>query len=343
MKTTVNKTEYRNSRTGKDAFHHVPDMATRLIKPTMTYAYAANNAGRMRSQWTAPTGDVSLRDHAPWLHEGRGGTRPYRRNFGIAAPFRTGFTLIELLVVIAIIAILAGMLLPALSKAKTKAQGAACLNNAKQLQLGWQMYVDDNGEVMPPSSGRGDPGIGGWVREDSRMPNALTNIESGVLFPFVRGAGAYSCPADRTATQRKLKRALSRSYSINGQLNPLEGWGDSPPYYLYRKATQIPLPAPSSLMVFIEEEARSIEWGAIGWPNQDDSVWGGIPADRHGKAGVLSFADGHATSQRWQWAKKDRPAGDRVRNKADLEDFKRMTLGRPRHKDYTPGWWNTLK
>src|SRR5881296_1202222 len=73
---------------------------------------------------------------------------------------RAGFTLIELLVVIAIIAILAGMLLPALAKAKTKAQGIACLNNLRQLNFAWYMYADDNRDKLVPN-GTG-PQIG-WI------------------------------------------------------------------------------------------------------------------------------------------------------------------------------------
>ena len=138
-----------------------------------------------------------------------------------------GFTLIDLLVVIAIIAILAGMLLPALGKAKAKAQGIACVNSLRQLQLAWQMYADDHGDVMPSSSA--------WVKGDATTATSLTNLQAGVLYRYVGAVGSYRCPADRPLTTGREKKPRLWSYAISGQLNPGEGWGDAPPYLLYRK------------------------------------------------------------------------------------------------------------
>jgi prepilin-type processing-associated H-X9-DG protein len=234
------------------------------------------------------------------------------------------------------------MLLPALSKAKAKAQGIACLNNLKQLQLAWQMYVDDHADVMPPSVGLAPQNIA-WVLGDVSVNAAVANLEEGVLFPYVRSTGIYRCPADRSIVQGVEKRLRPRSYSINGQLNPLEGYGDDSPYILCQKMAGIPLPAPSQLIVFIDEGERSIGYGSFDWPNKDTPTWGGVPADRHGQSGSLSFGDGHVEAVRWKSPKQNRTLADRVRNKVDLEDFKRMTSGRPRQKDYTPGWWSTIR
>src|SRR5258708_2105762 len=140
-----------------------------------------------------------------------------------AARHRNAFTLIELLVVIAIIAILAGMLLPALSKAKAKGQSIACLNNLRQLQLAWIIYADDHNDLMCPNKSTGNGtdldsyrGLpGSWVLGNVRLDSSPTNIESGVLFPYTKSLGVYKCPTDRSFTVKAPKVPRNRSYMLN--------------------------------------------------------------------------------------------------------------------------------
>jgi prepilin-type N-terminal cleavage/methylation domain-containing protein/prepilin-type processing-associated H-X9-DG protein len=253
------------------------------------------------------------------------------------ATSRRGFTLIELLVVIAIIAILAAMLLPALSRAKTKAQGISCMSNLKQLTTAWFTYSGDFTDQIVPTGGLNataqdvtDPktNSGVWVqgRMDSNPGSLTANfpgstdptlIQIGSLFPYTKSLGIYKCPADPkigpVASGGTAK--TTRSMSMNAWLNPVQppGWstdeswdvwmGYSGINYLmvYRKQSDVATHpgGPSSLFVTLDENPYTIDDGFfVVDPNQRND-WENTPASYHNNACGFGFADGHAEIKKW--------------------------------------------
>ena len=201
--------------------------------------------------------------------------------------------------VIAIIAILAGMLLPALSRAKTKALGVGCLNNLKQLTLCWAMYTDDHKGWLPPNEASGEISLPGcWIEGDAKTDRTTTNIVKGVLFNYNTSVAIYRCPADRSKVTRFPNLLRTRSYAMGtglAHLNP-----SLIPNPVYREA-EITDPPPSRASVFLCEDEWSIQNGALGIlpPDIASHYWWNLPASRHNRGGVLSFADGHAELWRW--------------------------------------------
>jgi prepilin-type N-terminal cleavage/methylation domain-containing protein/prepilin-type processing-associated H-X9-DG protein len=230
--------------------------------------------------------------------------RPVRCSLGRQ---RHGFTLIELLVVIAIIAILAALLLPALSKAKTKAQGIACLNNLKQLQFAWFMYTDDqNGKLVYNNShipNEPEGWVTGWLKTAVDATN-VNLLKDGLLWDYNKSLPTYKCPADRsTAVEADGKEyPRVRSISLNGNMNGNSAYtaATEANYFTYRKSADIIRPSPAVAFVFVDEHPDEIDDGYFLVNVTQHYGWGNMPANYHNGACGFSFADGHAETKKWR-------------------------------------------
>jgi prepilin-type processing-associated H-X9-DG protein len=222
--------------------------------------------------------------------------------------------LIELLVVIAIIAILAAMLLPALSKAKERAITTSCLSNLKQLTLCWTMYTGDNSERLVSNWTDGEKAAPcAWVVGDAAKDPILiqtNNIRNGALFVYNSSMGIYKCPADKTTLQLTSTPRV-RSFAISSAMNWINSGAACDPNLQGQvgiwKTAHIQNPGPSKASVFWDERAdndltkNSTDNGAIGiWPRSTGTGYWNVPASRHNNGCIVSFADGHVESWRWR-------------------------------------------
>jgi len=235
------------------------------------------------------------------------------------------FTLVELLVVIAIIAILASLILPALARAKARAQGSYCLNNSRQLTIAWMLYADEHNGMLAynlgqsarittdvPSVADGPQMWQNWVNNvenwelSSDNTNAPAVVTSGIG-PYTGAAAAvYRCPSDNVLSD--LQRSVGwlarvRSYSMNAMIGNAGSYSQGgynvnvPNYVQFFKATSIP--QPSDIFVFLDEHPDSIDDGLLYTASYAVNIFTELPGNQHGGACGLAFADGHSEIHKW--------------------------------------------
>jgi len=256
-----------------------------------------------------------------------------RKSRGIQIP-GAGFTLIELLVVIAIIAILAAMLLPALTRAKMKAQGIGCLNNGRQISLAWRLYAEDSQDKLCFASdngnGPGDPkNLYAWTMthmdyDPFNRGNWDINWELAQYAPGTpplwlymgKNASILRCPADHSSViatggvRRPRLRSISMNLFLGGFTGEIKYFPAAWPYQIFLTLNQITVASglgPARCWLFLDQREDRVNWGNYmvdmsGYPNNPAAFEfdQDMPGFYHNGACGFSFCDGHSEIKRWR-------------------------------------------
>ena len=254
-----------------------------------------------------------------------------------------GFAVIELLVVIGIIAILAALLLPALTRAKQSALSTSCLGNLRQLQLAHLSYAHDHNDQLPPNNyvyllgvtNRPFEAQASWCPGNVREDTTTSNIVSGLLYPYLRSIAVFRCPGDRSflsATNGPARRIpRTRSYNLNIWLNSdVLPEGSVTMNDASRRS-------PAEIFAFIDTHEDCIRDPTFGiYPADDEwynNTWIDTPSDRHNQGANLTFLDGHAEHWRWRSMKSCDGGAIDARNDLDLGDLRRLQKCLPIPRD----------
>jgi prepilin-type N-terminal cleavage/methylation domain-containing protein/prepilin-type processing-associated H-X9-DG protein len=262
------------------------------------------------------------------------------------------FTLIELLVVIAIIAILAGLVFPAVARAKVEGQRTVCINNFRQLHLAWHFYIDDNNDTLPMNQAGPPmtdlPGtlnwVGGWfspqrVRDDWRdNTNVLLLLKvDGGIGPYVKEAKVFKCPSDRSVAKIDgVFHPRVRSVAMNHHMG--SGSGNGPfSSWDYQKLADVQAHIPRETgAVFIDTHEDSLSTGMFLVNDPFSPWWNDFPASRHNGSATVSFTDGHVICHRWIDPRTRRPMtgywlyGEEQKGNPDIRWLQeRATLAKP--------------
>lgn len=254
-------------------------------------------------------------------------TPPMKSNYisriGKTSRAREGFTLIELLVVIAIIAILAAMLLPALTRAKCKAKGITCLNNHRNLSMAWRLYTDDNRDVLIYASGtNANDHLSTWMSGNLDFSSNPSNwdpnqdIYKSPLWPYFKSLTILKCPEDTSyvvvnGTNAPRVRTMVMNLYLGGFGGTAGIWDDRQ-WKLYLRASDLNIqPGPARIFVFTDEREDAINFGNFyvdmaGAPtlttpgNPAQYMMADMPSYYHCGSCALSMADGHSEIKKWR-------------------------------------------